>query len=57
MLAEVGGCLKFYHISFRSHSVWQKLPVLVHPTNLEKSRTRPTAPAVGAGGVVWTFFL
>ena len=29
-----------------------KLPVPGRPTNLQ----RPTALAVGAGGVVWTFF-
>ena len=34
-----------------------KLPVPGHPTNLDKSRVRVTALAVGAGGVVWTFFL
>ena len=27
------------------------------PTNLDYSMARPTAVAVGAGGVVWTFFL
>ena len=34
-----------------------KLPVPGHPTNLDHSKQRPTAHAVGADGVVWTFFL
>ena len=32
-----------------------KLPVPGRPTHLDYSRARPTAFAVGAGGVVWTF--
>ena len=34
-----------------------KLPVPGRPTNLYNSRQGPTALAVYAGGVVWTFFL
>ena len=34
-----------------------KLPVPGRPTNLDKVEQGPTALAVGAGGVVWTFFL
>ena len=34
-----------------------KLPVPGRPTNLYDSRQGPTALAVGAGGVVWTFLL
>ena len=33
-----------------------KLPVPGRPTNLKNSGPEPTALAVGAGGVVWTFF-
>ena len=33
-----------------------KLSLPWRPTNLDKSRTRATALAVGAGGVVLTFF-
>ena len=33
-----------------------KLLVLGCPTNLDNSRARSVALAVGAGGVVWTFF-
>ena len=33
-----------------------KLLVLGCPTNLDNSRARPVALAVGVGGVVWTFF-
>ena len=29
---------------------WIKLPVPRHPTNLDKSRTKPTALAIGADG-------
>ena len=38
-------------------TVLGKLPVLGRPTNLDKIGQGPTALAVGAGGVVWTFFL
>ena len=34
-----------------------KLPVPGRPANLDKSRARAYSLAVGAGGVVWTFFL
>ena len=34
-----------------------KLPVPGRPTILIRVRQRPTALAVGAGGVVWTFLL
>ena len=34
-----------------------KLSVPVRPTKLDNSRTGPTALAVGAGAIVWTFFL
>ena len=34
-----------------------KLPVPGRPTNLDNSRARATALAVGAIGVVWTFLL
>ena len=34
-----------------------KLPVPGRPTNLDYSRARAYALAVGAVGVVWTFFL
>ena len=34
-----------------------KLPVPGRPSNLDYSREGPTALAVGADGVVWTFFL
>ena len=34
-----------------------KLPVPGRPTNLDYSRARASALTVGAGGVVWTFFL
>ena len=34
-----------------------KLPVPGRLTNLDYSRARPIVLAVGAGGVVWTFFL
>ena len=37
--------------------VLNKLPVPGRPTNLNNSRHPPIALAVGAGGVVWTFFL
>ena len=33
-----------------------KLPVPGRPTNLDVVGQGPTALAVGAGGVVWTFF-
>ena len=33
-----------------------KFPVLGRPANLEHRRARASAPAVGAVGVVWTFF-
>ena len=34
-----------------------KLQVPGRPTNLDNSMARATALAVGAGGVVWAFFL
>ena len=34
-----------------------KLPMPGRPAALDKSRTGPTALVVGAGRVVWTFFL
>ena len=34
-----------------------KLPVPGLPTNLDLRRARASEPAVGAVGVVWTFFL
>ena len=34
-----------------------KLPVSGHPTIWISIGQGPTAPAVGAGGVVWTFLL
>ena len=34
-----------------------KLPVPGRPTNLEREGQGPSVLAVGAGGVVWTFFL
>ena len=34
-----------------------KLPVPGRPTKLDHRGQGPTALAVGAGGVVWTFFL
>ena len=34
-----------------------KLPVPGPPTKLDYSRARPSALSVGAGGVVWIFFL
>ena len=37
--------------------VLSKLPVLGRPTVLNIVGQRPTALAVGAGWVVWTFFL
>ena len=36
--------------------VLDKLPVTGRPTNMDSSRTRLTALAVGTGEVVWTFF-
>ena len=33
-----------------------KVPVPGRPLNSNNSRARPTALAVGAGGIVWTFF-
>ena len=32
-------------------------PVPGRPFNLDNSRSRPTLLTVGAGGIVWTFFL
>ena len=37
--------------------VMDKLPVSGRPTNLESSNQGPIALALGACGVVWTFFL
>ena len=34
-----------------------KLSVPERPSNLDHGRARASALAVGAGGVVWTFFL
>ena len=34
-----------------------KLPMPGRPTNLERLGQGPSMLAVGAGGVVWTFFL
>ena len=34
-----------------------KLPVMGRPKNIDYSRQGPNAHAVGAGGVVWIFFL
>ena len=37
--------------------VLDKLPVLGRPTDLNISRQGPILLAVGAGGIVWTFFI
>ena len=51
------GTIRFYKEWSSGAMVLGKLPVPGRPTNWIIIGQGPTALAVGAGGVVWTFFL